>query len=395
MRNKRIPLALCLTLFLGLFAGCQSSKLRSQSEDALKETPADTTETTAVVNDYTSVYESYASDEPMLTVNGQEVSWGELFYWYEFEVTSLESGYGEIEDWDAPNLLEPDKTNREFIMSRALDTIKHYRSMETEAEALGVSLSEEDKQALADLWQSNVAAYGGGDETAFVEYLSKVFMTKELYQHISSLRFLMERTLSHLYGENGEKLSEQEVLKKGEELGYVRAKHILISNKDDSDTALPEAQLAENKALAEGLIAELRTISDTGARTTRFDELIAEYGADPGLTYYTDGYTFQAGGGKMDMNFEAATAAEEEYSVSDPVETAHGYHIIMRLPLKADAAVEMMSETEKLTLAYFIAQELFASDSDGWARESQVEFTETYQKLDLGALFAKATKVAA
>lgn len=395
MRNKLIPLALCLTLFLGLFAGCQSSKLRSRSEDALKEPPADTTETATMVKDYTAVYESFAPDELMLTVNGREVSWGELFYWYEFEVTSLEGVYGEIEDWDAPSIQEPDKTNREFIMDRALDTVKHYRSLETEAEALGVSLTEEDKQALADLWQSNVDAYGGGSEEAFVEYLSKVFMTKELYQHISSLRFLMERTISHLYGENGEKLNEQEVLEKGGELGYVRAKHILISNKDDGGAALPEEKLSEKKALAERLIAELQAISDTGARAARFDELIAEYGADPGLTYYTDGYTFQAGAGKLDVSFEAATAGLADYGVSDPVETIHGYHIIMRLPLKADAAIELMSETEKLTLAYFVSQELFAADSEGWARESQVEFTETYQKMDLGAIFAKATKVAA
>lgn len=393
MRNKLIPLALCLTLFLGLFAGCQSSQLRSRSEDAARETPADAAETASTVKDYTAVYESYAPDELMLTVNGQEVNWAELFYWYEFEVTSLEAAYGEIEDWGAPSLLEPDKTNQEFIMSRALDTITHYRSMESEAEVLGVSLTEEDEQELEALWQSNVTAYGGGDEEAFVEYLSKVFMTKELYQHISSLRYLMERTVSHLYGENGEKLSEQEVLEKGEEMGYIRAKHILISNQDDAGAALPEAEISKNKALAERLIDELQAISDTGARAARFDELIAEYGADPGLTFYTDGYTFQAGLGKLDMNFETAAAGLTDYGVSEPVETMHGYHIIMRLPLKADAAIEMMSETDKLTLGYFVAQELFAADSEGWARESKVEFTETYQKMDLGAIFAKATKV--
>lgn len=395
MRNKLIPLALCLTLFLGLFAGCQSSKLRSRAEDAPEGTPTDATETSTMVKDYTPVYESYAPDELMLTVNGWEVSWSELFYWYEFEITSLEAAYGEITDWDASSVQEPDKTNREFIMSRALDTITHYRSLETEAETLGVTLTQEDEQSLTDLWKSNVEAYGGGSEEAFVDYLSKVFMTKELYQHISGLRFLMERTFSHLYGENGEKLSEQEVLQKGQELGYARAKHILILNTDDSGTALPEEKLSENKAVAEKLVSELKAISDTAARAARMDELIAEYGADPGLTYYTDGYTFQAGAGKMDLSFEAATAGLADFDVSDPVETAYGYHIIMRLPLKADAAIEMTSETEKLTLAYFVAQELFAADSEGWARESKVEFTDTYQKMDLGALFAKATKVEA
>ncbi len=177
-------------------------------------------------------------------------------------------------------------------------------------------------------------------------------------------------------------------------MGYIRAKHILISGMDDSGAVLPEEQLSEKKALAEQLIAELQAISETDVRAARLDELIAEYGADPGLTYYTDGYTFQAGAGKLDMGFEAAAAGLADYGVSEPVETVYGYHIIMRLPLKADAAVELMSETEKLTLAYFVAQELFAADSEGWARESKVEFTETYQKMDLAALFAKAIKVA-
>lgn len=395
MKKKLIPLALCLSLSLGLLAGCQSSKLRSRSEDALQEKPADTAETAAMVKDYTAAYESYAADEVMLSVNGREVSWGELYYWYDFEVTSLESSYGEIEDWNSPSALDPEKTNAEFVMSRALDTVKHYRSLEAEAEKMGVALSQENQDELEALWQSNVDTYGAGDEAAFVEYLSKVFMTKELYQHISSLRYLLEQTMLELYGEHGDKIGAQEVLDKAAEQNYVRAKHILISGTDDTGTALPEEKLAENKALAEELIAELRGLTDVDALEARFDELIAEYGEDPGTAYYTEGYTFQAETSNFAQEFKDGTAALEDYDVSDPVETAHGYHIILRLPLKADAAVELLSETEKVTLADLIAQELFGKVTEEWMERCEVEFTDSYEKLDLAAVLAKATKVAA
>lgn len=395
MKLKPLSLALTLVLCLGLFSGCQSSALRSYSDDSSDEDAATVTDTTSTAKDYTPVYASFAPDEVMLTINGIDVTWGELFYWYEYDVSNIESYSGDITDWDADSGIAEGKTYREYVTESALDTLKHYYALESKAKELGVTLSEEDRQTLQTVWQNNVDSYGGGDEAAFIEYLEKAFLTKALYDHINEVSMLFDRVLAELFGAGGEKLDPAEVVAKAQELNYARVKHILIVTTDDTGAALPDEQLAEKKAQSESLLAELKGITDTAALEARFDELIAENGEDPGAAYYTDGYTFQEGANSFDKTFEAAALALDEYALSDIVETAFGYHILLRLPLKADAAIEYTSETEKTTLAYYIAQDLFASETDNWADESEIKFSDSYNKMDLAELFAKAVRPAA
>lgn len=393
MKTKLIPFVLAVSVCLGLFAGCQSSELRSYSDEASTEDAGtEATDTTETTKDYTPAYEAYDPDEVMLTVNGIDVTWAELFYWYEYDVSSIESYYGDITDWDADCSFAEGKTNREYVMETALDTVKHYCALESKAKDMGIELTEQDEADLQTTWQNNVDSYGNGDEATFIEYLKKAFLTKDLYDHINKVSKLYERLLEETYGANGEKLGEDEVVSKAGELGYVRAKHILLSTVDDSKAVLPDDQIAEKKATAESLLAELKGITDKTKLEARFDELVKEYSEDPGAAYYTDGYTFQPGAGSMDTTFETAVTGLGEYEISDIVETDFGYHIILRLPLKSTAAVEYTSETESTPLSYYVAQDLFGTETDTWAEESTVEYSKTYEKMDIGEVFSKATK---
>jgi len=394
MKTKLIPIVLAAAVCLGLFAGCQSSALRSYSEDTAAEASPQATDATSTTKDYTPAYTSYDPDEVMLTVNGIDVTWGELFYWYEYDVSNMENYYGDITDWDAECSFAEGKTNREYVMENALDTVKHYCALESKAKDLGITLSDENKATLETIWQNNVTSYGNGDEATFIAYLEKNFLTKSLYDHINEVSMLYDLVLENLFGANGEKLSENEVVQKATDLGYVRAKHILISTKDDAGTALTGDALAEKKTTADNILKELKAITDKDKLVTRFDELMAEYGQDTGTTYYPDGYTFIEGSNNLDSTFEAAATALDEYEISDVVQTDFGYHIILRLPLKATAVVEYTSETEQTTLAYYVAQSLFGSETDNWAEESKVEYTKTYNDLDIAAVFAKATRSA-
>ena len=396
MKIKLLTIVLAGSLCLGLFAGCQSSKLGSYTEDAAAASASpeasDTAETT---KDYTPAYESYDPDEVMLSVNGIDVTWGELFYWYQYDVSNIENYSGDITDWDAECSFAAGKTNREYVVENALDTVKHYCALQSKADVRGRVLTDADKAELQTVWENNVTSYGNGDEATFIEYLEKAFLSKDLYDHINEVSMLYERMQENMFGANGEKISESEVLEKAEGMGYVRAKHILISSTDDSGATLPDDQLAANKATAESIIKELKGITDTTALEARFDELIAEYSDDPGATYYTDGYTFVSGDGSYDSTFDATVTALGDYELSDIVETDYGYHIILRLPLKASAAVEYTSETEMTTLAYYVAQEMFTAETDNWAEESTVEFTKTYNKMDIADVFSKAVRTAA
>jgi len=176
MKTRLLPLVLAALLCFGLFAGCQSAALQSYSADAAQAS-ADTS-TDATTKDYTPSYEAYNADEVMLTVNGIDVTWGELFYWYVYDVSNIESYYGEITDWDADCSFATGKTYREYVMENALETVKHYCALESKAKDMGIALSEADQADLKATWDSNVTSYGNGDEATFNEYLKSAYLTK-------------------------------------------------------------------------------------------------------------------------------------------------------------------------------------------------------------------------
>lgn len=389
MKTKSVALLLAIIMCVGIFAGCQSSELRAYSDDP-EETPANGTAETET-KDFGPVYESFEPDTVMMTINGTNVTWQELFYWYYFDVSQLESYFGPITDWEEANAFDSSKTNKEYIINSALETLKHYYGLESKAAELGVKLSDEDRAEIDELWQSNVENYGKGDEKAYLSYLEEAFLSKEMFYHINEVNTLYSLMLEELYGADGEKLGDSEVLDEAGELGYMRAKHILFKTTNDSGEALSDEEMAESRATAETLLAELQAITDPAALEARFDELIAEYGQDSGTDFYTDGYTFLPG--EMLAEFETAVSGLEENGLSGIVETSAGYHIILRLPLNASAIVEYASETSRSTLAKIISQKIFESNTNTWADECKVTVSKEYEDMDIGELFAKAKTV--
>ena len=89
------------------------------------------------------------------------------------------------------------------------------------------------------------------------------------------------------------------------EENYIRAKHILVDNEET----------------AEEVLAKIAAGND-------FDELVKEYGKDPGMERNKDGYVFAKG--EMVKEFEEAAFKLSEGEVSLPVKSQFGYHIIKR-----------------------------------------------------------------
>ena len=104
---------------------------------------------------------------------------------------------------------------------------------------------------------------------------------------------------------------------------YVRAKHILI--------------MANDKRSEKEALALANSVYKKASSGTNFDSLIEKYGEDPGMAINTNGYTFTYG--EMISEFEDACFEMQEGTVSEPVKTAWGYHIIQRLPLQYDEKI--------------------------------------------------------
>ena len=104
---------------------------------------------------------------------------------------------------------------------------------------------------------------------------------------------------------------------------YVCAKHILVEDKDTADKVYKLAKNGKN-----------------------FDELIEEYGKDPGMASNLNGYVFTTG--EMVKEFETATFALDESEISKPVQSQFGYHIIKRLPLPELKDTSLLYELVKI-----------------------------------------------
>lgn len=385
---KRIS-ALLIAAFMcmGLLSACQSSELQAYTGKDDTETAKETAN-----KDYTPCFESYDPDEVMMTINGIDVTWRELFYFYHYDVSTLENYYGDITDWDDTAMFDGKKSYRDYVVENGLETVKHYCALESKAEDMGVELSDEARAKIEERWKTNVESYGKGDEEAFIKYLESTFLSKELYDHINEISALYESMRDEMYGTNGDKLEEGEVLQKAKDMGYKRAKHIFLSTYDSEHNKLSEEELAGKKAQLQTMLDELSAIVDPVQLESRLDELAAQNSEDPGLKTFPDGYTFQEG--KMDQAFaEAVSDTEENKMYPGVVESSMGYHVILRLPLSTTAAVEFSSEDDYRSLPYYVAESMFGALTDSWADECEVVYSKAYKKMDIAKIFAKAKAI--
>ncbi len=138
--------------------------------------------------------------------------------------------------------------------------------------------------------------------------------------------------------------------------GFRTVKHILVMLSDDDQDRMYElttrldeieVELAEEGADEEALNAEtdeinaeideimatimptVEEIQEKIAAGEDFDALIEEYGEDPGMEYYTEGYLLYAESDGWEPAFQAgAMALENPGDISEPVATSYGLHLI-------------------------------------------------------------------
>lgn len=188
-------------------------------------------------------------------------------------------------------------------------------------------------------------------------------MDLDLFKYFTKAQYLYNGLASKLFGENGANISDEDVQEYAEANSYMTAKHILFKTTDDSGTALSDADKAAKKQQAEQVAAQLRAVTDPDKRVELFDQLMEQYNEDTGESSYPHGYCFTSG--TMVTEFEDACKALEPYEVSGVVESQHGYHVILRMPIQGDDLV-MSSDGSRQTLQMLVAQDQLGSLLTGW-----------------------------
>lgn len=382
-------LAVCL-VFAG-FVGYMNRDISAQ-EPAESQAPA--AESAEPVEseklDYEAMFALHEPEEVVLTADGKDITWDEYFSWVYMSAMQTEqyffamANYGVPMKWSDPVGEDAELSYADAAITGAENTLRQLLTIEGYAQAQGIEASPETLEAIEQQRSSDMLATVGeeGTEEDFAEYLKSLYRSESAYSRSNYANFINIQHFVSSYGEQGEKVGDEQALAYLEENGYLRANHILLSTIDlQTGEPLEEAQVEEKKALAEKLAAELQAIEEPEQLSQRFLALKEEYCEDTGKTAYPEGYVFQPG--QMVAEFEEGSRALEAYGVSQPIETSYGYHIILRLPLDADAVVSYDSAGSPLTARMLYANFDYAAGLDKYLEGVKLEYAQGFEPVDL------------
>lgn len=254
-----------------------------------------------------------------LTVNGQEIAAGEYAANYLYSKLMMEqmmAQYGISDPWEG----DAADAYKEQVAEQARKSTELLYIIPAQFEAAGLELTAEES---------------AGIENASLPGLAELGFTAELSERLARCSIMIQRLDEHYFGEGGIMSPEESEIEDYFQQHYYRAKHILVSARDESGQPIEDdAELAKLEQKAQELAQRAAAGED-------FDALVREYGEDPGMSANPDGYQFTDG--EMVAEFQNATAALAENAISAPVRSDFGWHIIQRLPLQPEGRAEAHS----------------------------------------------------
>lgn len=341
--------------------------------------------------DYDTLYALYPADEVVMHINGTDVTWDEYFYMMfsqAQQVTdyfeTMANYYGMAMSWEDMVEQGGSQSYADYVTETADSSIIQFAAIEAFAEENDVQLTQENLDDIAAQLEDDIIAVcgEGATEEDFYEYLTNIYMTRDLYNRVNRLNYLYQQNYIQIYGADGELLGDEAAMEYLEDNEYISANHILFMTIDSSTgQALDQAVIDEKLASAQALAEELQAITDPEELVARFEELKAEYCEDTGKTSYPSGYVFTPG--TMVAEFEDTCNSLEEYQVSDPIESSYGYHIILRLPLNADAVVEYTSSGNPMTGRSLAANAQYGSRLQSLMDGLSIEYAEGFEQINI------------
>ena len=339
-------------------------------------------------------------EDTVMTVDGVDVSFDEYMYYLNTAASTLISYYqastGGGVDWDGVCIYDKTKTNAEWCINEALYNAAQGCVIMSKGKSMNALPTDEQLKSLEDNISTIRKNYEESDDpdAAFADALNGQGFTLESFKAVNKINFTLGNIFTSLYGENGEKLSEEKLQTYIEENGYMTSAHILFRTKEDvkgengqtTQEELSDSAKAEKKAQAEKLCKELKAIKDDTQRKEKFFEYMKEYSEDPGKESFPNGYCFTEG--TMVEEYTDTTKELKNYEVSDVVESDFGYHIIMRLPT-VSSDVDTANQYG-YTLGQMASSYDFDEEMKTWDVTDKAKFNSGYKSFDFTQFFGDA-----
>lgn len=268
-------------------------------------------------------------------------------------VMTIDNSFVSLEDLDVAlkYITYSQEENAEESVLNALDYFVSFVPVANAAKENGFSLNESQKKELTDSVMNDKEEYYSLFLTApLIKVLSDNLLAKSYMDSLVSEYEISDDYLNQIYSDT-----------------YVRAKHILILTEDpQTGEALSEKEKAQAKKEIEDIAKKIKNGDD-------FDALMNEYGQDPGIEYYPDGYVFTYG--EMVKEFEDAAFALKDGEISDIVESDFGYHIIKKEPLP------QLDEYTKLIIKNNFVTDLTNRIFQGIAEKASIKLVTPVEEL--------------
>lgn len=361
--KKFAAILLVLVLALGCFTGCGSKK-----------------------------------GDTVMSVDGTDVSFDEFMYYLKTAATTLTNYYqsstGGGVDWDGVCIYDKTKTNAEWCVNEAMYNAAQACVIMSKGKSMNCLPTDEQLKTLEDNISTIRKNYEDQDDpdAAFTSALNGQGFTLDTFKQINKVNFTLANIFASLYGENGEKVSDETLKGYVDENGFMTSAHILFKTTEEvkgedgktTEKEISDSAKAEKKAKAEKLAKELKAIKDDEKRKEKFFEYMKNDSEDPGKESYPNGYCFTEG--TMVQEYTDTTKALKDYEVSDVVESKFGYHIIMRLPTTA-SNVDINNQYG-YTLGQMAASYDFDEEMKSWDVSSKAKLNSQYKDFDFTQFFS-------
>lgn len=331
-------------------------------------------------------------DAELLTVNGVAIPAERYLFWLASSIQTAQQYIALDTEEDWAETMDDGLTVTQAMKADALETVKLYQVVEAKAEELGVTLTAQQQEEMDKQLQQVIEQMGGEEE--FQAHLDSMCISRESFINMNQVYFLNQGIKEKLEADGALTITQADrdrVTKElKEQAGLYAAKHILLSTRRiNADGSYEEYTEEERAAVEERAKTMRQRIRENGDSEEFFDELMNEFSEDGrdenGKLYAPDGYGLVYAG-QMVPEFENGALALKEGEIGEPVATAYGYHIIMRIPLDQE---ELGQLVDQYCTPDYKLQQL----CEEWVEAAKVTTTAAYEALDPKAFYDRLTAI--
>lgn len=292
-------------------------------------------------------------DAVLLTVNGREITADRYFYWLTYNCDWLEQSLAGEVDWSEDR---DGQTLGDYVKKMTLEHVTLYAVVEEWAETYDASLSQEDRAAMEQEYQSLCEACGGED--AYLKVLAAMGADKALAQTYSEDIYLYSRLLD-LFRTEGSPLAPE-----SGELDAWISENALLTVEYLQFGSGATTDLAQQRRQAEAALSRLKASGDSKTEFAALGQENVQHGS----------LTFSPGESGMGSAFEGEAQALAEGECSQaPVETDQGICLLLRQAVDREQAAAVCFD-QKLRKA---------------ADTARVECGSAYDSIDIQHFCAK------